>query len=161
MTFLPTQDHDPYLLSSMGPGVDARFDDLLQSLGKIAQKHGKPVVDSVMRWRKTQTDHDSEIDFHPLYPSKVKTRAAHSFDTSALHMERRSLASVYIMCRALVAITQALTKDSLTDAEGNALEDLIFEQFRRPDIKLPTLSENYRLNAELHAVLLGNLANVR
>ena len=147
----------------MGPGVDAKFDELLASLGKIAQKHGKPVVDSVMRWRKSQTERGDSvsIDSHSIYLDRPKSRMNHSFDATALFTERRSLASIYIMCRALVIITESLHKDSLTDAEANVLEGIIFDQFRRPDVKLLALSENYRLNAELHAKLLGNLANIR
>lgn len=160
-SFTCKQDRDPYLPTYMGPSVDDTFDDLLRSLGKIAQKHGKPVVDSVMRWRKSQTDHDGAGDFHPLYPGWAKARTAHAYDTEVVYTERRSLASIYIMCRALVAITQALSKDSLSDAEGNDLEELIFEQFRKPDLKLLTSSANHRVNAELYAVLLGNLANIR
>jgi hypothetical protein len=49
------QESEPRLDDSLGPGQDPKFDDLLTSLGKIAQKHLKPVVDSVMRWRKSQT----------------------------------------------------------------------------------------------------------
>ena len=96
-----------------------------------------------------------------MYPGRSKSRIGHERDASSLYTERRSLASVYIMCRALVAITQSLAKDSLSEAEGNALEELIFGQYCKPDLKLYTISENYRTNAELHAVLLGNLANVR
>lgn len=157
-----SQSDDPYLATFMGPGVDAKFDDLLQSLGKVAQKHGKPVVDSVMRWRKSQTEQESErsSDFHPLYHARPRSRTT-NYDASSVYTERRSLASVYIMCRALVAITESLTDKSLSEAEGRGLEDLIFEQFRKPDLKLLTLSANHRLNTELYAVLLGNLANVR
>lgn len=144
----------------MGPGVDPTFDALLQSLGKIAQKHAKYVVEAVMRWRKGQTE-QGDSDFHSLYPDSAKTRTTRSHDTEALITERRSLASIYIMCRALAVITQSLAKDSLSDSAGNELEATIFERLREPDVKLLTSSANHRLNAELYAVLLGNLADIR
>lgn len=141
----------------MGSGVDAAFDALLQSLGKIAQKHAKSVVESVMRWRKSQTEH-GHSEFHPLYPGRTKSRLN---DSEGLNTERRSLASIYIMCRALAVITQSLSKDSLSESAGNELEATIFERLRDPDVKLLTISANHRLNAELYAVLLGNLADIR
>lgn len=145
------------LSTYIGPGVDATFDALLQSLGKIAQKHAKPVVESVMRWRKSQTEHGN-TEFHPLYPGRSRTRA---YDTEGIYTERRSLASIYIMCRALAVITQSLPKDALSDSAGNELEATIFERLREPDVKLLAMSANHRLNAELYAVLLGNLAEIR
>lgn len=45
----------------MGKGVDAKFDETLQSLGKIAQKHAKPVVDSIMRWRNENVGSDQAV----------------------------------------------------------------------------------------------------
>jgi hypothetical protein len=41
------------------------------------------------------------------------------------------------------------------------LEETTFEQFKKPDLKLLAQSANHRLNAELHATMLGHLANVR
>ncbi|KAI0694213.1 cell morphogenesis N-terminal-domain-containing protein [Cytidiella melzeri] len=146
-------DREPSLESSMGPGVDARFDDLLQSLGKIAQKHAKPVVDSVMRWRKSQTDGN-------IYEQK-RFQARSTRMHEAFLTDRRSIASVYVMCRALVASTQSLSKDALPEAVGNRLEELAFNQFRQPDVKALTQSSNQRANADLFATLLGNLAKVR
>ena len=143
----------------MGPGVDPKFDELLQSLGKIAQKHTKPVVDSLLRWRKSQKDGDF-TDTQPSYPRNVKLmRGVH--DAAAMLTDRRLLASTYITCRALIAATQSLPKDSLSDVVGRQLEDLTFGQFKNPDVKMLTLSPNHRANTELYAMILGNLANVR
>ena len=38
----------------MGPNIDPQFDDILQTLGRLGQKNAKSVVESVMRWRRTQ-----------------------------------------------------------------------------------------------------------
>lgn len=140
----------------MGPGVDAKFDAVLNSLGKFAQKHAKPVIDSVMRWRKTQIDSNA-YDTPRLHSGHPRTpRMYDPFVT-----DRRSLASVYVMCRALVAIVQQLPKDALPDMVGSRLEELAFNQFKQPDIRALTQSGNYRANSELFATLLGNLAAVR
>lgn len=45
----------PYLPAFIGPDVDATFDELLESLARIAQKQLKRVVESVLRWRHDQS----------------------------------------------------------------------------------------------------------
>lgn len=139
----------------MGPGVDIHFDGLLDSLGKIAQKHAKSVVESVMRWRRSQ------VDGSDLQRSQYSVKAVRTLDSTAVVAERKMLTSTYIMCRALVTATKGNSKDSLGEAVGNSLEDMTFEQFRRPDHKTLTQSVNHRAIADLYAVLLGNLAEIR
>ncbi|KZT70488.1 hypothetical protein DAEQUDRAFT_764653 [Daedalea quercina L-15889] len=155
-------DRDALLTDFMGPGVDAKLDELLTSLGKIAQKHAKPVVESVMRWRRSQNDGVDErlVHYHLSLPSG-SARGTRVQDVSSMLMERKSLASIYVMCRALLAATQSIAKDALGEAVGQSLEELTFDQFRRPDVKMLTQSANHRVNAELYARLLGQIANVR
>ena len=146
----------------MGPAVDPKLDELLASLGKVAQKHAKPVVESVMRWRKSQNDGiDERLVNHHLSQPSGSTRVSRVQDIASLLVERKALASIYIMCRALLAATQSMAKDALGEAVGQSLEELTFEQFKRPDVKLLTQSANHRINAELYARLLGQIANVR
>ncbi|KAH9835250.1 cell morphogenesis N-terminal-domain-containing protein [Rhodofomes roseus] len=155
-------DRDAILTEFMGPGVDTKLDELLTSLGKVAQKHAKPVVESVMRWRKSQNDGvDERLVHHHLSLPSGSARVARTQDIASMLVERKSLASIYIMCRALLAATQSMAKDALGEAVGQSLEELTFEQFKRPDVKLLTQSANHRINAELYARLLGQIANVR
>jgi hypothetical protein len=146
----------------MGPGVDPKFDDILQSLGKIAQKHAKPVIDSIMRWRGTQHDNvGSDIIRLHTMKSPTATRTVRSHDLPALLNERKSLASIYIMCRALIVVLQSTSKDALGESTGFTLEETTFEQFKKPDLKLLAQSVNHRTNADLYATLLGHISNVR
>lgn len=144
----------------MGPGVDPQFDDILDSLGKIAQKHTKPVVDSIMRWRRSQTENvgSDVIRTHTQSPSPSRVRIP---DVPGLLNERKSLASIYVMCRALIAVLQSISKDALGETMGYSLEETTFEQFRKPDLKLLAQSANHRANADLYATLLGHISNVR
>ena len=96
------------------------------------------MIDSVMRWRRTQNDSDN----------------------SGVVGERKAMASIYIMCRALVCVLQSMAKDALGDAFGYTIEESFFEQFRRPDSRHLS-SLNHRSNTELYASLLGQLARVR
>jgi hypothetical protein len=146
----------------MGPGVDTQFDEFLNSLGKIAQKHSKQVVDSIMRWRRTQNEIVvGDIVRYHIAQSPGLQRNARTHDTPSVLNERKSLASIYIMCRALIAVLRSISKDALGENMGYSLEETTFEQFRRPDLKLLSQSANHRANAELYATLLGLIANVR
>lgn len=52
----PGQTQEPlYLPDFIGPSVDPTFDELLESLARIAQKQLKRVVESVLRWRHDQS----------------------------------------------------------------------------------------------------------
>lgn len=155
-------DQEPPLAQSMGNSVDPKFDDILLSLGKIAQKHAKPVIDSIMRWRRSQNENvGSEIITVHTTRSPTLGRTIRMHDIPGLLNERKSLASIYIMCRALIAVLQSLPKDALGDAMGYHLEETIFDQFRRPELKLLHQSTNHQANAELYAMLLGHIANIR
>ena len=152
------QDREHILSQIMGPEVDCKFDDVLQSLGKIAQKHAKPVVDSIMRWRRTQNDPVGPEFLH-FHNSELPALRTH--ETHLVLNERKSLASVYIMCRALAAVLQSISRDALGEAIGISLEETTFEQFKKPDLKSLAQSANHRCNAEMFSILLGHLANIR
>jgi len=155
-------DQDPLLNEYMGPGTDVKFDETFHSLGIIAQKHAKKVIDSVMRWRRTQPENISPdiIDTH-MTRSTAPNRIPRQQDILGLVIERKELAAIYIMCRALIAVLQLLSRDALGDALGYTLEETTFKQFKKPDRKSLTLSVNHQINSELYATLLGHLANVR
>lgn len=56
-TFLQKSlQEEPSLPDYLGPGVDKEFDGLLDSLGRIAQRHTNAVIDCITRWRKTQNE---------------------------------------------------------------------------------------------------------
>ena len=157
-----TKDRDPILSVFMGPDSDSKFNELLQSLGRIAAKNAKPVVDSIMRWRRSQTESvsDNVIRLHSssTFAAGRITRAQEI--ASALN-ERKSLASIYLMCRALIVVISSISRDALAESVGYALEETTFEQFRKPDLKLLAQSANHRLNADLYATLLGKLSGLR
>ncbi|KAG6879009.1 hypothetical protein C0992_005899 [Termitomyces sp. T32_za158] len=153
------QHQEPILLHDfIGPGIDHEFDETLNSLAKIAQRHTKPVLDSIMRWRRQQEEISSDMIEYYTSDSPPAIRPAR-YELPALLPERKSLIAIYIMCRALIAVMQSTSKDALGEAVGYRLEETTFEQFRKPDSKL--LSANHRMNSDLYATLLGHIANVR
>lgn len=151
-------DREILLTTYMAVGADPKFDETLHSLGIIAQKHAKKVIDSVMRWRRSQSENvgSSFINAH-----LAQTAGPIRKDIPGLLNERKSLAAIYIMCRALIAVLQQLSRDALGDALGYSLEETTFEQFKRRDRKSFAVSANHTINSELYATLLGHLANVR
>ncbi|KIK28230.1 hypothetical protein PISMIDRAFT_673910 [Pisolithus microcarpus 441] len=134
---------DPTLEDYFAPSVDPQFDDLLRSLAKIAQRHAKNVVDAIMRWRRGIGGLSNTGG-----ASSAQSRTA----------EHRSLASIYIMCRALISVLSSLPPQALGDALGYSLEETIFEQFKSP---AATTNTNHRSCTELYAVVLGCLARIR
>lgn len=145
------------LTDFIGPGLDYKFDETLHSLGIIAQKHTKQVIDSILRWRRTQIEGVSA----ELIRSHISNRTLRPNEISNLLNERKSLSSIYIMCRALISVLQLLSKDALGDALGFNLEETTFEQFRKPDRQSLRQSSNHVINSGLYAALLGHLANIR
>ncbi|KAI5120892.1 hypothetical protein M0805_002992 [Coniferiporia weirii] len=155
-------ERDPCLTDFFGPEIDSKFDDLLRSLGRIATKSTKPVIDSIMRWRKSQLESVSgDIILIHSSSSSSYARATRPKEIVNLLNERKSLASIYIMCRALIAVVQSVPRDALGESMGFNLEETTFDQFKRPDLKLLSQSLNHRVNAELYSVLLGKLSTIR
>lgn len=155
-------EREPSLIEFLGPGIDTKFDDLLLSLGQIAMKSTKPVVDSIMRWRRSQQESVSgDIILVHSSSSSTYVRTTRPKEIVNLLNERKSLASIYIMCRALIAVVQTVSRDALGESLGFNLEETTFDQFRRPNLKLLAQSRNHRTNADLYATLLGKLAKLR
>ena len=45
---------EPRVEDICGPGVDPKFDQLISALGYIARQKPKPLIDTVMFWRKAK-----------------------------------------------------------------------------------------------------------
>ena len=51
-----TLEDEPYLPAFLGPGVNPTFDGLLESLGRIAQRHTNGVISCVTEWRASSNE---------------------------------------------------------------------------------------------------------
>jgi hypothetical protein len=123
--------------------------------------NAKPVVDSIRRWRQSQNSSPIPPDIFRLHATQSSVPTLRGNRLYDVLGERKSLAAIYIMCRALIVVMHSFPKDALGESIGFNLEETTFEQFRRPDLKLLSQSANHRTNAELYATLLGYLANSR
>ena len=53
-------EHEPEVEEICGPGVDPHFDQLLWTLGNIARQKPKPLIDTIMYWRKSKGEQAQE-----------------------------------------------------------------------------------------------------
>ena len=53
-------DPEPHIEYICGPGVDPTFDQLISALGHIASQKPKPLIDTLMLWRKNKSDAANE-----------------------------------------------------------------------------------------------------
>lgn len=153
-----------YLLGDvMGQGVDVAFDDILSTLAQIASKRAKPVVDSILRWKKSQQDSVSGdvIRFHSSSALSVSSRPSRGQDVIMILNDRKLLASTYIMTRGFIAVAKLVSKDGLTEQTGLLMEELAFDQFRRADGRVSPLPTNQQALSELSMNLLGQLSRLR
>lgn len=147
----PVATHDNQLAAELqlprilGKGVDPSFDRVLDAIAHIGRKMPKTVVDVVMRWRKSQGE---GVD-HQLVNKAMSSAGAHTFQTLQSHTsnsqalsrqtvadilsERKALASIYILCRALICIVEAVNVDTLGDELVAKLEDIIFNSLKNAD----------------------------
>lgn len=73
---------EPPIVEILGEGVDPSFDEIIKSLGHIAKKKPKPVIDAMMFWRKTKSEAANsaseemekllkEYEFEKAHPSQA------------------------------------------------------------------------------------------
>ncbi|KAG8805035.1 Cell morphogenesis protein PAG1, partial [Serendipita sp. 399] len=137
-------DEEPSLPQSLGLGVDKSFDGLLHSLGRIAQRHTNYVIDCIIRWRRTQNDRVPLDSVGSYQPVTAPGRSITGTEAARILGERKALASIYITCRALIVVLESIhkLKNPLDETMGGLLEETVFEQFHRPDLKLLSQSAN-------------------
>ncbi|KAG9006543.1 Cell morphogenesis protein PAG1 [Tulasnella sp. JGI-2019a] len=155
---------EPLLTEILGSGRDttADFDALLDSLAQLARKHARPVIDSIMRWKKAHAKQKLDSTLVEQHLSQSQGRYRGTMDVSRELVRRKELATIYLMCRALLAVMRSMGKDGLDERYGDQLESTFFDEFVcDPDMKLLSHSANHRANAELYAMILGEMANFR
>jgi Cell morphogenesis N-terminal len=150
-TFLQKSlQEEPSLPEYLGPGIDKEFDGLLDSLGRIAQRHTNAVIDCITRWRRTQNEpvslavvgttlyvvqSTSLSIILKVYRSNTPSGRSYTGSEAAKILgERKSLAAIYLTCRALTVVLGSIHKNALDETMGGLLEETIFEQFRHPDV---------------------------
>lgn len=237
----------------MAYGVDPAFDKILSSLGYIARHKPRPVIDSVMFWRKSKSEaatsaanaaasamasagtsstptrppnshhvssastsrghssislngfslrqksNRSLSDRSPLnYTSKGNSNQSsgnimrtplHRYNSSksqnrqnntfhqqsysysdlaitaaretALQADRKSLISIYVLCRVLIEVVKQTSTKVLGEEMGDKLEEIVFRQIKTADFSLVSSSSTRAANWNLFAELLGQMSKIR
>ncbi|KAK3353095.1 cell morphogenesis protein-like protein [Lasiosphaeria hispida] len=183
-------DPEPQVEQICGPGVDLAFDQLIVALGHIAKQKPKPLIDSMMLWRKSKSDAANEArtqlqhtrnyplagplqrrNTEPLQPSAAGggapgTQAAGEQTSLAAKQEyvaqaeRRSTVSIYILCRVLIEVMSQSTLSSITPEMEDKLENIIFGQLKISETEQLLVSPLKLANWNLFAQLLGVMSEL-
>ncbi|KAJ2431744.1 Cell morphogenesis protein PAG1, partial [Coemansia sp. RSA 2531] len=160
-------DREPDLAKHLELGADVIFDRTLEKLGMLARRRPRVIIELLLVWRKTTID---ATDEYPLEgtggagfadgsrqqpPQAALSRAHH------IVKERKSLASVYILCRALSAVVEQLEASHLEGDLGDRLEELVFGQVKQVNPANLRRSQNRRQIQELYARLIGQISDIR
>lgn len=213
---------EPPIVDILGEGIDPAFDKIISSLGHIARKKPKPVIDAMMFWRKTKSEivnvaaeevgnllkkYDDELvllttasmnNSQPSTSNGTNLLRSHSKSFSndsklthkrgnssksninialspklkeleakievakenAFQADRKSLISIYILCRVLIEIVKHAPAN--TDQDINEkLEDIIFTQLRTTDPFSVSTSIIKSSNWNAFAELLGYMSEAK
>ncbi|CUM64350.1 uncharacterized protein PRCAT00001952001 [Priceomyces carsonii] len=235
---------EPPIVDLLSEGADTEFDQVIVSLGYTARKKPKPVIDSVMFWRKSKSEvasmAASEVERaldtakvnlskfsstqnSPTNPNVVKgstsnEKAKRSFSLirsssiskiamghhrhqstsaisnksrspnveqarqfeqeldeqrafyneriskvqeTAIHADRKSLASIYILCRVLIEVVKQASNEVLGEDLGDKLEEIVYSQLKTTDPIRTSESLIRSANWNLFAELLGFMSEKR
>lgn len=176
-------DPEPQIDNICGSGVDPTFDQLISALGHIASQKPKPLIDTLMLWRKKKSDAANEARIQLQQSRNVaipngplprrNTDNSDSVNPSTTHLatiaarqefvaqaERRSTVSIYLLCRVLVEVIGQSTLSCITVDMEEKLENIIFGQLKIADIDQLATSPLKLSNWFLFSQLLGVMSNI-
>ncbi|RCK67734.1 Cell morphogenesis protein PAG1 [Candida viswanathii] len=239
-------NEEPPILDLIAEGIDPEFDKIVSALGYIARRKPKPVIDSVMFWRKSKSEvatmaaaevekalglarstllktsrTSSSSPITPYNPgiakngsgtassaisgakrslslmrkkslSRITHRRNHSSTSTvattsnvaesdnefikqkqyvdgqiilaketAIQADRKSLASIYILCRVLIEIVKQTPPDRMGDDLSSKLEEIVYTQLKTTDPISTSQSLVRAANWNLFAELLGFMSQRR
>ena len=179
---------EPQVEQICGPGVDPAFDQLIVALGHIAKQKPKPLIDSMMLWRKSKSDAANEArtqlqqsriypppgplqrrNTEPVQPAgpgaAPEAQAGGHVSLAAkqeyvAQAERRSTVSIYVLCRVLLEVMAQSTLASITPEMEEKLENIIFGQLKISETEQLMVSPLKLSNWNLFAQLMGVMSEL-
>jgi hypothetical protein len=172
-----------------GPGVDPNFDQLIAALGHIARPKPKPLIDSIMLWRKAKSEEASKqrtqlqnarqaVALPPSGLPRRNTEPVHHLadnpsstsvaghehlllmQQTVTQAEQRSTVSTYILCRVLIEIMTQTDLQNLTFDMADRLLGLFYGQLSTLDPDLVEISPLNFANWTVYSHLLGVLSGI-
>ncbi|KAL9939699.1 hypothetical protein V8E36_001516 [Tilletia maclaganii] len=130
-------DAEPLIAAYLSSRIDHTFDKLITSLGQVARKHAKAVIDSLIRWRNAALESDEST----MLGRRRDEMAAFSFpnNTAAArpnpnHLRRRKAhVCTYLLTYTLEGIARILASSvsgsriPLSDRDANTFESFAFD----------------------------------
>ncbi|OBA19876.1 transcriptional activator leucine zipper [Metschnikowia bicuspidata var. bicuspidata NRRL YB-4993] len=243
--------NEPPIIELLAEGVDLQFDEIIFSLGYIAKKKPKQVIDSVMFWRKSKSEvallastelekvliqnrsssvaktpqtntgdlgatvrlqlspkdlpvrgkrsislmrsksisklahrrNVSTSNISSTDPENISTKITEEFSqnklngadpydknyddkisharSTAIQAEKKSLASIYILCRVLIEVVKQTSGDALGTEFGGKLEEIVYYQLKTTDPVATSESFVRLANWNLFSELLGHMSEKR
>lgn len=141
-----TELGEPDIALILGQDADPVFDKIIASLGYIARRKPKPVIDSVMFWRKSKSEAAA------IAPSGTR---------ESLNADRKSLMSIYILCRVLMEVVKQCPPEMLGEDLSEKLEEIVFKQLKSADSNSLAKSTIRQGNWELFSQILGEMSRTR
>ncbi|KAI9679427.1 MAG: Cell morphogenesis protein PAG1 [Caeruleum heppii] len=160
---------EPHVEDICGPGMDQSFDQLISALGHIARQKPKPLIDTLMIWRRSKSEaaNAARVDASTVktgsssngFLTRRNTEPVNTIPDSAspgatmagssspvapasrqeafVQAERKSLVSIYLLCRVLIEIMRQTTRSSLNASTDMAarLEEVFFGQLVSSDFE--------------------------
>lgn len=143
------------------------------------------MIDSVMFWRKSKSEvavnsaaaahtaaaSASAVTGHSRQNSRASDMGSGGFGSAqlqehassareaALVADKKSLISIYILCRVLIEVVKQTDTDSLGEDLRDKLEEIVFKQLRTTDPAVLATSHVRHANWNLFAQLLGQMSN--
>ncbi|KAK4640404.1 Cell morphogenesis protein PAG1 [Podospora bellae-mahoneyi] len=180
---------EPNVEQICGPGADPAFDQLIVALGHISKQKPKPLIDSMMLWRKSKSEAAGEArgqlhqharinpaphpgllqrrNTEPVQPMSAQggPEAGGQMGLAArqdfvAQAERRSTVSIYVLCRVLLEVMSQSTLASITPEMEEKLESIIFGQLKMSETEQLMLSPLKLANWNLFAQLLGVMSDI-
>ncbi|KAG9241551.1 cell morphogenesis protein-like protein PAG1 [Calycina marina] len=181
-------DPEPQIEQICGPGADPTFDQLISALGHISSQKPKPLIDSMMLWRKNKSDAANEARLQLQQQSRGNalpgqlirrnTEPPHMLPPETLvspslpqpsiaarqdfvaQAERRSTASIYILCRVLIEVIGQSNLTCITPEMEEKLEAIIFGQLKIYDADHLLTSSLKMANWYLFSQLLSVMSEI-
>ncbi|KAH6631852.1 cell morphogenesis N-terminal-domain-containing protein [Chaetomium tenue] len=180
---------EPHVEQICGPGRDPGFDQLIVALGHIAKQKPRPLIDSMMLWRKSKSDAANEARtqlqqsrVYPPPPGPLQRRNTEPMQPAVAgaapethpggqmslaakqeyvaQAERRSTVSIYVLCRVLLEVWTQSTLASITPEMEDKLENIIFGQLKISDTEQLMVSPLKLSNWNLFAQLMGVMSEI-
>ncbi|PCG98417.1 Armadillo-like helical [Penicillium occitanis (nom. inval.)] len=167
-----------------GEGADPVFDQLISALGHIARNKPKPLIDTIMLWRRAKGEAATSAknpqkfqntengpllrrNTEPIQPATSEsdlgseTAPPASIQKDGVQLlERRATVSVYLVCRVLIEIFNQSTVEAIGTEMTERLEDIVFGQLKAVDPEQIAASPLRMANWRIYGQLLGKMSEI-